>query len=173
MTPHRRLILALAVATALAASGCTPEDPEPTPTPTGFASEQEAFAAAEATYRAYNEAENTWIANGEGEDPAEYMIGDLRQSELETRQTLEDAGLSFVGEFEILSFTGISASTIAGSTSVEAVVCMDSTDVILVDSDGNDVTPVDDEPLYALKVGLTTVDGNFRIHESTTVDAQC
>ena len=42
---------------ALAVTGCTP-DPAPSPSPTGFASEEEAFAAAEATYRAYVDALN-------------------------------------------------------------------------------------------------------------------
>ncbi len=45
-------VLALALTT-----GCMPE-PEPTPSPTGFASEEEAFAAAEETYRAYVDALN-------------------------------------------------------------------------------------------------------------------
>ncbi|HOQ22628.1 MAG TPA: hypothetical protein PLN62_09415, partial [Microbacterium sp.] len=45
-------LLALALVT-----GCAPE-PAPTPTPTGFASDDEAFAAAEATYRAYVDALN-------------------------------------------------------------------------------------------------------------------
>jgi ABC-type oligopeptide transport system substrate-binding subunit len=46
------LALALALTTA-----CAP-DPAPTPSPTGFASQEEAFAAAEATYRAYVDALN-------------------------------------------------------------------------------------------------------------------
>ncbi len=49
------LLIALAIATTV--SACTPE-PAPTPTPTGFASEDEAFRAAEETYRAYVDALN-------------------------------------------------------------------------------------------------------------------
>ena len=54
---HRAGAMLGALAIALLASGCTPE-PTPTPSPTGFASEEEAFAAAEATYRAYVDALN-------------------------------------------------------------------------------------------------------------------
>jgi hypothetical protein len=39
-------------------TGCTTSSPAPTSTPTGFATEAEAFAAAEATYRAYVDALN-------------------------------------------------------------------------------------------------------------------
>ena len=48
-------LAAFAVVGALV--GCAPSS-EPTPTPTGFASEAEAFEAAEATYRAYVDATN-------------------------------------------------------------------------------------------------------------------
>lgn len=51
---HGAIVIAV-LACSLAA--CTPE-PAPSPTPTGFASEEEAFAAAEATYRAYVDALN-------------------------------------------------------------------------------------------------------------------
>ncbi|MET0860918.1 MAG: hypothetical protein ABW091_07810, partial [Microbacterium sp.] len=54
----RLLPLSVALVLASAAlSGCTPQ-PAPTPTPTGFATEDEAFAAAEETYRAYVDALN-------------------------------------------------------------------------------------------------------------------
>lgn len=46
-----------AVLAVVLVSGCTPT-PEPTPTPTGFANEEEAFRAAEETYRAYVDALN-------------------------------------------------------------------------------------------------------------------
>ncbi len=55
---QRRTAALIAALLSLALAACTPE-PAPTPTPTGFASEEEAFAAAEATLRAYVEATNS------------------------------------------------------------------------------------------------------------------
>ncbi len=54
---RRSAAVVVALAVTLGATAC---QPEPTPTPTGpaFASEDEAFAAAEETYRAYVDALN-------------------------------------------------------------------------------------------------------------------
>ena len=59
----RRTILAgAATALALALDHGVHTRPVPHRHPTGFASEEDAFAAAEATYRAYVDALNAWTA---------------------------------------------------------------------------------------------------------------
>lgn len=55
---HVSIAAMIGLFVTLSVSGCTMPSPEPTPSPTGFASEAEAFAAAEATYRAYIDALN-------------------------------------------------------------------------------------------------------------------
>lgn len=54
---RRMLPILTALVLAVGLSACAPA-PSPAPTPTGFASEEEAFAAAEETYRAYVDALN-------------------------------------------------------------------------------------------------------------------
>jgi len=171
MMPRRPLALVAAIAGAISLAGCVPE-PAPTPTPTGFASEEEAFAAAEETYRAYIEATNK-RNSGEDSDPTAYLVGEALSADEDVRDLLEETQRSFQGEFKMLSFKPIEFQRVANAFSVSAIVCMDSTDVIVVDSNGTNVTPEDDVPIYALAVDFTTMDGEFRIAQSESSDQEC
>lgn len=82
MIRERRFAAAATLALALALTTACAPDPAPTPSPTGFASQEEAFAAAEATYRAYVDALNAVDLS----DPATFepvydlTAGDARDS---------------------------------------------------------------------------------------------
>ncbi|NKF30943.1 hypothetical protein HER21_31305, partial [Pseudomonas sp. BGM005] len=84
--------------------GCAPPNPSqimaPTPIP-AFASEAEAFAAAEDVYRAYNEAGNTRA------DDERFLTGRALSNDLETKRLLDENGLEVVGASDVVSFKGV------------------------------------------------------------------
>ncbi|GAA4762197.1 hypothetical protein [Microbacterium gilvum] len=171
--PRRRLAIAVVSATlAVALTACTPE-PAATPTPTGFASEEEAFAAAEETYRAYVDASNEFNSGNDEATPEEHLIGEMLQTERETRDLLETNDQHFEGAFLVSQFIPEKYAQIAHSVTITAIVCMDSSDVIVVDADGEDVTPADDNPEYALHVTFTSVNGQLLISDSQQSDESC
>lgn len=139
-------------------TGCTGSPaPEPTPTPTGFASEEEAFAAAEETYRAYVEAINARNAGDESADPLRFLTGEIRQTEEELYRQSDEAGLRVKGELKITSLERGSVSLLAGAAAVNLHACMDSSNWKLINADGEDVT-LDDVPnQYLTTVEMTTV----------------
>ncbi|WP_456285311.1 hypothetical protein M1D46_08745 [Microbacterium sp. JZ70] len=172
MMPRSPLALVAAIAGAISLAGCVPE-PAPTPTPTGFASEEEAFAAAEETYRAYIDALNARNAGDQEADPQEFLAGEALKSDEETQQLLEESGRSFAGEYLLISFTPAKYRSIEDAAEVQATACIDSSNVTVVDRDGNDVTPADDIPVYSLELALTTVNSGFKIAESEYGAAEC
>lgn len=141
---HRlAVILATAALTIAVAAGCAPE-PAPTPTPTGFASEEEAFAAAEATYRAYVDALNQVDLS----DPAtfepvyEWLTGDA-----------SDAARKSFSQMHADSWTvnGISRITLVDPVTISSdmqsatlAVCVDVSNVSVLDSNGDSL--VTDRP---------------------------
>lgn len=132
----------LAVAGMLLA-GCTPA-PEPTPTPTAaFASEEEAFAAAEETYRAYNDAGNDRRQGKSIPDPQDFLIGAALEGDIDGLNQLQSHGLITTGITEVTSFSGLTSQLTTKQPEVTALVCLDVSGVRLLDDDGNDVTPVD------------------------------
>ena len=135
---------------------CTPE-PAPSPTPTGFASEDEAFRAAETTYRSYIDALN----NVDLSDPATFEP----LFELTTGQANEDARKEF-------SQMHADGWVVAGKSSVTLVqpsgdwaptrvtlsVCVDVGSVTLVDSAGNSVVNPERQDVQSMSVDLKTID---------------
>lgn len=150
-----RLASALAVvALACAAlAGCTPQ-PEPTPTPTGFATEQEAFAAAEETYRAYVDALNSVdLSDPETfEDVYAWTTGEANANERKTLSDLHARGMTVGGVTETISFEPLSADLV--EQSVVARACSDVSAVTLVDSEGNSVVTPDRRDRYALEIAF-------------------
>ena len=118
----------------LSVSGCTMPSPEPTPSPTGFASEAEAFAAAEATYRAYIDALNQVDLS----DPATFepffglTNGDLNASDRETFSGYHAEGVTKTGDVEVTQVLGAAWSEPIATLQV----CYDVSDVAIVDSQG-------------------------------------
>ena len=136
---------ALLIVAALTA--CTP-DPTPTPSPTGFASDEEAFAAAEDTYRAYIDALNRRREDNSATDPNQYLTGEALQDSIEGTRNLEAAGVHIEGPAQITAVRHIKASD------ADAVigVCLSSADTRVIDSGGNDVTPTDRPDTTSLEI---------------------
>ncbi len=155
-------VLALAAATL---SACTPE-PEPTPT-AAFASEEEAFAAAEGVYRAYIENFNSVDL----EDPQtfevlnQYTTGDYQADERTQLSEMYAGEYTRSGDLLIESFIGTEMS----DERVKARTCENVSGVVLLDATGQSVVSPDRPVRYALDVTFTKVDGELRIAETVAV----
>ncbi len=134
--------------------GCTPEA-EPTPTPTAaFASEEEAFAAAEEVYRALTAAVNDVDPSKTETFEAVYELssGTFEEADRENYSTMHAEGHKISGDATVLSFTGTSST--APFTHVEALVCLDVSDVTVTDASGNSLVNPNRPDIYALTVGF-------------------
>lgn len=165
-----RVVAVLAVAVVALAS-CAP-GPAPTPTPSApFATEDEAFAAAEATYRAYVDALNQRRESRESEvDPQSFLVGDALNGDLETERQLADANVTLIGPSVATSIAPRSLSE--GMQRAELAVCLDSSQVRVVDIAGTDVTPIDRPNKLALSIGLVLSSGSYLITKSATDEAR-
>lgn len=153
MTTRTRSVAVAMVAIALGQLlGCTP-GPAPVPTPTpAFASEEEAFAAAEEVYRAYNDALNERREGTEGADPQRFLTGIALESDIDAQNSLRAQGLRVEGTAKIASFTGESGDLRAEDSRIVGLVCIDVSGVSLVDEAGVNVTPPDRGPTVAQRV---------------------
>ena len=159
---------AVVVAVALA-TGCTPE-PAPSPTPTGFASDAEAFAAAEATYRAYIDAVNARRDDASSlPAPSDFLTGDAFSDEIETDQLLEDRGWHIVGHTTVSSVIPDSRS----GADIMMSFCLDASDTAVRDVDDNDVTPTDRAQVLGVDVTITAVGSALLIASSSTSAMPC
>lgn len=146
------MLLALALTTA-----CSPE-PAPTPTPTGFGSEEEAFAAAEATYRAYVDALN----EVEFDDPTTFeavlawTTGAANAADREDFSQYHADKMTLEGEFAVASFAADSWNQ--SSTAVGANACLDVSGTQIVDADGVSTVSPDRAPIVAVRVDLVEGD---------------
>lgn len=153
-------LLALAGATL---SACAPT-PEPTPTPTAaFASEEEAFAAAEETYRAYNDAGNARRNGDQDPNPQDFLTGTALNGDIDALNQLRTAGRHLIGEVAVASVKPVAADIGDGETQVDIIVCLDVTDTHVVDDDGTDVTPTSRDLLIAQAVSLIEVEQSLLI----------
>ncbi len=137
---------ALLIVAALTA--CTP-DPTPTPSPTGFASEAEAFAAAEDTYRAYIDASNAQTDGGSA-DPLEFLTGQALEDAIESENELVQEGLTLTGPLEVLEVAHLAADR----TTATIRVCLDLSKSRVLDSSGADVTPTGRAERFSVDVGV-------------------
>lgn len=159
-----------AVALALT-TACTP-DPDPTqsPTPTGFASEEEAFAAAEETYRAYVDAVNARRANDDSEvDPKAFLTGSALDADIRSDERFASRGIRIEGTTLVQSVDQRSVTEVG----IELTVCLDATETRVVDEHDKDVTPADRPTVLPVDVVVTGEPGDLLISESTTGDAFC
>ena len=135
MTRERRVAAAAALVLALALTTACAPDPAPTPTPTGFASEEEAFAAAEATYRAYVDALNAVDLS----DPATFepvydlTAGDARDSISKELSRMHAESWVVSGK---TSIGLIEARDTGDFSNLLLNVCADVSDVTLTDASG-------------------------------------
>ncbi|MFI8632233.1 hypothetical protein ACIGEP_06545 [Microbacterium sp. NPDC077663] len=153
----------LLATTVLAATltACTPASaPTPTPTPTGFASEEEAFAAAEATYRAYVDALNQVDLS----DPATFepvyalTTGEANATERKGLSDYHANGLSVSGETEITLLQGSAWKPETDQVLLDT--CIDVSRIDVVDSNGISQVSPDRPDVQTLRVTLTGSSGD-------------
>lgn len=131
-------------------AGCTPA-PEPKPTKTAlFASDEEAFKAAEETYRAYlHQLNATDLSDDSTFEPVfDWLTGSALASEKESLSFYYAEQLERTGETRFDSFTPLQRS---GRT-VTANLCLDVSEVDLLSTDGVSVLTDERANRRALKV---------------------
>lgn len=171
-TPSFRSFARVAALTSalLLLAGCTPTPaPSPTPTP-AFASEEEAFAAAEATYRAYNDALNQVDpANPETFDATyRYTMGDFKDSDRENFTNMHAEHHSIQGDALVTKFFG--TSTDQFRQRIDGTICVDVSGVDIVDTDGKSVVNPERPDVYAIEVRFKVSDGRVLIDQASRAE---
>jgi hypothetical protein len=159
--------LAAAVLCAIV-SGCSaPAEPaEPSPL---FTSEEQAFAAAEETYRAYVDALNAVREDATSTPhPSDFLTGNAFQVDLETSRILAESGLAILGTTVIDSVSPDDISRTKHKTSLS--ICLDSSGTSVVNESGDDVTPADRSEFTLLLVSFVWQSDRYVIADSETVD---
>jgi hypothetical protein len=168
------------VATALLLAGLTgcagTSAATPTPTPTGFASEEEAFAAAEETYELYNAATNAIRLD----DPATFdgvldlTVGDFNAHQRETLSQMHAAGWTVKGETR---YEGLDPQSFDRATqSVVIEVCVDVSRVEVLDVAGESVVSENRAERQAASIVLQpahTSTGLALAHSERVEDPEC
>lgn len=153
-------------------SACAPT-PVPTATPTAaFASEEEAFAAAEEVYRAYNDALNESRTMTAGADPQRFLTGLALESDLEASRYFDEHGLEVAGEGVISRFDGIHATLSISESEVTARVCLDVSNTQVFDADGNDVTPANRPTRLPLEVMFVRTAATLLISNESLIEGE-
>lgn len=166
-------MLALLMLAAGTLCACAPQ-PAPTPTPTAaFATEDEAFAAAEDVYRAYLAAFN----HVDLQDPAtfeplsDFTTGEYLSSEKKSLSEMHARGDIRGGEIVIVSFEG---SEYSESGAVLATTCNDVSSTTFTDSNGVDLVPPDRPERYALELTFEWKDSALLLENAVpTSDETC
>lgn len=143
--------LVLVVGAVLA--GCTAAaPPTPRPTLTPLSPEQEAFAAAEATYRAYITALNgVDLADAETFEPVyQWLSGDALTESQNSFQRLQERHVRVSGD----TSTPVIRLKSMRESHVLLDVCLDVSQVDLTDSEGRSVVPKSRSDRQALEVEL-------------------
>ena len=142
--------------------GC---DGSPGPSPSTstplFADEAEAFAAAEATYRAYIDAVNLANEGREGTDTQSFLIGEALEAESDSQRQMDDAGTHISGVLKVATFAPLDYDTDKGTAT--AGVCLDISETSIRDANDMDVTPSGRPSLVPLIIGFQTHGRELRI----------
>ena len=133
-------------------AGCT-SAPAPTPSPTAaFASEEEAFAAAEATFsdyvRALNAVETTEPATFE--PLFDLSSGGVERADRENFSAMHADGKVIQGDTRVLAFKGLRSTD--PFTKVTASLCVDVSEVKITNPDGSSAVTPDRPDVYGLEV---------------------
>lgn len=138
--------------------GCAPQS-APSPSPSGtaspFSSDAEAFAAAEATYRAYVDALNQVDLAKPDTFEAVYELtnGDANEKARAEFSSLQAQGLVVGGSTRVASVEASAASTV---DEVQLLVCADVSQVTLTDANGQSKVSPDRPPVQPLTVRVLT-----------------
>lgn len=168
-----RLLVILALGLSVL-SACAPApSPSPTPSP-AFTSEEDAFAAAEATYREFIRRQNLLDTS----DPRtfeplyELSSGEFEESDRKAYSAMHADAIKVEGETKLVSFVGTGAT--APYNSVTAVVCLDVSDVEVTDSEGVSKVTADRPDVYGLTITFIDERGRFTINSAQLEpDAAC
>lgn len=144
------------VAVVVVLSGCVAE-PAPSPTPTApFSSEEEAFAAAEETYRAYVDALNDVDLSDPETFEAVYAwtTGEANADERTNLSAMHGDKWTVSGQTKVINFVGREFLPAAVEI-VSAVLCSDVSEIDVRDENGKSMVGLDRPDQYALSVDFT------------------
>ncbi|NHI16731.1 hypothetical protein [Microbacterium excoecariae] len=159
------VIAALSAAVSLVLlAGCAPE-PEPEPAWT----EEEAYAAAEETFRAY--ISESALSNTEGH-PERYVTGALADQVEEWEERTSGVEIAARGESRVVTFEAVSFDVVERAVAVSAEACIDSSDVEVRDSDGK-WTQTRPNGAYVVRVDFVSVGDAVQLAELSEVDLAC
>lgn len=158
-------------------SACAPTS-EPTSTPKAsvaddgapFDSDEEAFAAAEKTYRAYNDADNEMRRGNDSADPLDFLTADARTQILESRQKLVDLGYRLEGDVPITNVLPDFESINTDRTELRLTVCFDLTTSRVILENGEEADLPDRPGMIAQHTQLTWVEDTFLVSEEAEGD---
>ena len=161
MIIRRVAVVGIVLAGMLALGGCD-GSPAPAASTPPFASEEEAFAAAEETYRAYVDAGNTRAADpSSASDPLTYLIGDALEAESSAESP--SPGVTTEGGIEVQWFEGIDASETLAR--IRADSCLDLSQTRLVNAAGEDVTPPSRPNFVGISVAFVLIGAEYKIDQ--------
>lgn len=146
---------------AVMLAGCAPV-PTPTPTPTAaFASKEEAFAAAEETYRAYTDALN----DVDPADPAtfeatyEFSSGSVRTADRENFSEMHAEGQTIEGDADVSLVVGQEAT--APYSLIVSIICVDVRDVVIRDAAGASIVNPNRPDVYQIEATFKADSGRL------------
>lgn len=156
-------------------SACTPA-PEPDPKPTKsalFASDEEAFKAAEETYQAYTDALN----NVDTTDPKTFepilnwTTGKASSALKKSLSELHAEEVKLTGSTSITSTTPLSSNLQTGDVSIH--ICADVSKTDVLDANGRSLVPDGRVPIQSILVDLVAArtETGLRISSTTGDDA--
>jgi hypothetical protein len=155
-------------------AACTPE-PEPTPTKTAlFTSDEEAFAAAEETYRAYTDALNKVdTSDTQTFEPVFALTtGDFESGDRKNLSIMHAEDYVMSGATAIHDFKGISATD--DFAQVVGSVCVDVSKTDIRDASDRSVVSPDRPDKYAAIVTFIAEDGVLLIsHADSDEERRC
>ncbi|WP_141938194.1 hypothetical protein [Microbacterium sp. SLBN-154] len=155
-------------------AGCAPQ-PEPVESEEPFATEEEAFAAAEETYRNYVDALNAVdLSDPETFEPVyEWTTGDAYASSRESFSQMFADNWSVTGATAFDSFTPIDFTPTGEIERVIADLCLDVTSVDVKNAEGDSVVPETRADRQPVRVSFSAADAatGLKISESTAIDS--
>lgn len=167
----RARVAAVLVSAAIGLAGCTPDPaPQPTPTPL-FASEAEAFTAAEQVYRDYIAAENTRQAGDKSADPEQFLTGEALSHDIESKRDSQAKGTRVDGAAEVVRFEGKKFES--DRAAVTAAVCLDVSRTRVVDAGGEDITPASRPKVASLEVSFVAERHDLKVVRMTPGTETC
>lgn len=155
----RRRTATLALAIGITLVGCASPATGPTPTPS-FADADAAYAAAEATYRAYVDALNAVDLSDPTtfEDVFQWTTGDVNAADRETLSAYHAEGLTVSGDSVVTRFEGDGFD--AREVNVVASACSDVSDVQLMNVSGESLVPPERPDVYLLRLEFVAASSN-------------